>query len=287
MLNIGKISAFIILTYINLPLFSQGEIVEEPKILYKNERTFAGFITSNGFGGDFRYGKRVNARQQILYQVDFMILKHLKEIKLSNNYFTRQNFVFGKINNFFEFKGFIGRQHEIFRKNDRGGISIRYNYNIGPVIGILKPIYYEIIDSIDIPRQILYTSIDKFSITTHQADDIIGRATFFKGFKELSIIPGGSIKTGVSFEYSKEDIKINALEVGIGLDVFPKKIPILASNRNSNYFVNLIVSYRFGKVIDISEAARSKTWKEKRAEMKVSRKIMKDQKKDAGELKNF
>ena len=287
MLNFGKISAFIILTFINIQLYSQGEIVEEPKILYKNERSIAGFITSNGYGGDFRYGKRVNARQQILYQVDFMILKHIKEIKLSNNYFnTRQNFVFGKINNLFEIKGFIGRQHEIFRKNDKGGISIRYNYNIGPVIGILKPIYYEIVDSIDAQRLIVYTKIDKFSTSIEQTD-IMGRATFFKGFNELSIIPGGSIKAGLSFEYSREDIKINALEVGLGLDIFPKKIPILASDRNSNYFINLIVSYRFGRVIDISEAARSKTWKEKRADMKLSRKIMKDQKKDAGELENF
>ncbi len=271
----------------SLILFSQGETQEEPKILYRNEKSASLFLSSNGIGADIRYGKRVNARNQILYHVEITSVKHPKEIKISTNYYNNQSFVFGKINNFFELKGYIGKQHEIFRKNDKGGISIRYNYNIGPTIGILKPIYYEVLYGTSSGLNMeYYSKIEKFNTSTHQSN-ILGKASFFKGFNELSFVPGGTVKAGLSFEYSRDDIKIHALEVAIGLDLFPKDIPILATNSNNFYFFNMMVGYRFGKVIDISEAARSKTWKEKRAERKLSRGIMKDQKQDAKELENF
>jgi hypothetical protein len=285
MSDFKKILFLCLLLSKSLALFSQGEIVEEAKILYRNEKSGGIYLSSNGIGLDYRYGKRINARNQLLYQMDFMMVKHPKETRISNNYYyNNQTFVFGKINSFFQLKGYIGRQHESFRKNDRGGISIRYNYNIGPVIGILKPIYYEFVYSNG--QNEFYYKTEKFSTSKFQ--EILGKASFFKGFNELSFVPGGSAKVGLSFEYSKDDIKLNALEVGVGLDLYPKAIPIMASERNSFYFLNLMVGYRFGKVIDISEAAQSKrTWKEKWAERKLSRSILKEQKSDGKGLENF
>ena len=61
----------------------------------------------------------------------------------------------------------------------------------------------------------------------------------------------------------------------------------MATESNSFFFLNMMVGYRFGKVIDISEAARAKTWKERRAEQKVSRRIMREQKKNPGMLENY
>ena len=280
--NIEKIIALVLFSLINISLYSQGELIGEAKILYRNERSVGAFLSSNGMGANFRYGKRVNARNQILYQGEFTLVKNPKEIKSSNNYFNNQSFVFGKINNFFVLKGFYGRQHELYRKNDRGGISIRYNYNIGPSIGFLKPIYYEVLYFMQDGSY--YSEIEKFTTLIHQSN-ILGRASFFKGINELNIVPGGSAKIGLIFEYSKEDIKINALEAGIGIDLFPKKIPILATNKNSNYFFNLTVGFWFGKAIDVSEGAR--TAKQTKEERRTSRKIMKEQKKDAKELENF
>jgi hypothetical protein len=286
MTSIKKILVLCILTIRSLALFSQGEIVEEPKILYRNEKTGSLYLSSNGMGLDYRYGKRVNARNQILYQADFMIVKHPKETKINNYYNNNQIYVFGKLNSFFELKGYIGKQHEIFRKNDRGGISIRYNYNIGPTIGILKPIYYEFLYITGNGLNSgYYSKFEKFSSSRYQ--DILGKASFFKGINELSFVPGGTAKVGLSFEYSKDDIKVNALDIGVSLDLYPKAIPIMASNNRNFYFLNMMVGYRIGKVIDISEAAKSKTWKEKLTERKLSRTILKSQKKESQELENF
>jgi len=285
MRRIEKLSIGVLLVVIHLPVFSQGDITEEPKILYRNEKSYGAFLSSSGMGINYTYGKRINARNQILYQAEFMHLKHPKEIRISNYYYNNQRFVFGKINSFFELKTYAGRQYELYRKNDKGGISIRYSYNIGPVLGILKPVYYEVLYTTGTTNE-YYSKIEKFTTSTHQSN-ILGRASFFKGFNELSVVPGASVKTGVVFEYSREDNKLNALEAGIGLDLFPKKIQIMATNRNYFYFLNMYVGYRFGKVLDISEGALPKSWKEKRAERKLSRSIIKDQKKDAKELENF
>lgn len=286
MSNFEKILLFCLLIIKCPGLYSQGEILEEPKILYRNEKTGSFYLSSNGMGLDYRYGKRINARNQTLYQLDFMIVKHPKETRISTNYYNNQSYVFGKVNSFFELKGYLGKQHEIYRKNDKGGISIRYNYNIGPTLGILKPVYYEFIYTTgNPPNNEYYSKIEKFNSSKYQ--DILGKASFFKGLNELSVVPGGSVKAGLSFEYSKDDIKLNALEVGIGLDLFPKDIQIMATSKNNFYFFNLLVGYRFGRVIDIGEGSKSKTWKEKWAEKKLSRKIMKDQEKDAKALENF
>ncbi len=285
MTSMKKISSFCILIINSLISYSQGEIVEQQGPLYKNEKSGAAYLSSNGLGLDLRYGKRVNARNQILYQVDFMIVKHPKETRINNNYNNNQSYVFGKVNSFFELKGYIGKQHEMFRKNDRGGISIRYNYNIGPTLGILKPIYYEFLYTTGTGTNGYYSKIELFNPSKYQ--DILGKASFFKGFNELSLVPGGTVKAGLSFEYSKDDVKLNALDVGVSLDLYPKAIPIMASNNKNFYFLNLIVGYRIGKVIDISEGARAKTLKEKWAERKLSRTILKDQKKDPRELENF
>jgi len=54
----------------------------------------------------------------------------------------------------------------------------------------------------------------------------------------------------MSFEYSKSDITIHAIETGVSLDLFPKEMVIMATEQNNFYFLTLFVAYRFGKVVD-------------------------------------
>jgi len=253
--------------------------------MLKNEKTGSVFLTSNGIGVSYRYGKRINARNQTIFDIDFMNVKHPKELRLTSNtsYYSSKSFIFGKQNNFFELKGTIGKHYELFRKNDKGGISIRYLYSAGPTIGILKPIYYEI-RYYSLVND--YIKIEKFNTSIHQSS-INGKASFFKGFKELSVVPGFSAKAGFSFEYGREEAMIHAIDVGMGLDVFPRSIPIMATQTNNFYFLNLTVGYRFGKVIDVSEAAQAKSRKDRRQEQKLSKSIIKDQKRKEQYLQDF
>ncbi len=235
---------------INLSIFSQGEIDEQEKIFYRNEKTYAFTLSSNGFGTDFRYARRVDAFRKTVYEAGLNLVKHEKEIKISisNTQQIGNSFVYGKLNAFATLHGGIGLQKEIFRKVDKGGISIRYFYTFGPSIGILKPVYYDVSvyernsQGIDVLVQ------KRMKFESHVYPE--RKAPFYVGFDEISFVPGAYGKIGATFEFSKSDAIFNAIETGITLDAFIKKIPIMANEHNHWIFPAFYLSYRFGRVIN-------------------------------------
>ena len=162
-----------------------------------------------------------------------------------------------------------GWQKEVYRKFDKNGISIRLFYSGGFSIGFIKPIYYEVYNSVRI-GEFIDVEYKKFDAAIHQPE-IGGPGPFFMGFNELKVVPGLTGKTGLSFEYSQKNAIVHALEAGISLTAYPYEIPIMATKKNNFLFFNLIVGYRFGNIIDISEAARAKSRRERREERKAQR----------------
>lgn len=236
--------------FIAADIFPQGEISEQPRIFYRNEKSIGLLLNSNGLGVSGRYAIRINAKKKHIIDVDFVGIKHSKEYRYSNPYNSNRTFVFGKLNSFFDLRAGYGRQKELFRKVDKGGIAIRSFFSFGPTLGILKPIYYEILEPTSDPYQ--YNLITEKFVTHLNQQYIYGRASFFKGIDEITVVPGGYGKIGISFEYSKSDITIHAIETGLVVDIFPKKIPIMDTEENKFYFLTLFISYRFGRVVDKS-----------------------------------
>ena len=251
-------------------LLAQGELDEQKRVMLRDERTFGGFLNSNGWGANYRYGYWRNARNQFIIDADFAYVKHPKEFKSSISYnYNTYRYVYGKENLFWELKGTAGWQKELYRKIDRNGISIRLYYAGGLSVGFTKPIYYKVFTTSGI-GEIIYEEYLKFDPGIHQGN-IGGRGPFYKGFDELKLIPGLYGKTGFSFEYSQKDAILHALEVGISITAYYKEIPIMATEQNNWIFFTLNVGYRFGRIIDISEAARSKSRKQKKAERKAAK----------------
>ena len=266
-----KASVFILILLLSaVSLLAQGEIDEQLRVMLRDERTFGGFLNSNGWGINYRYGYWRNARNQFIIDGDFAYVKNPKEVKSSVSYnYNTYRYVYGKQNLFWELKGTAGWQKELYRKIDRNGISVRLYYAGGLSLGFYKPIYYKVFTTSSV-GEIIYEEYLKFDPSIHQ-QLIGGRGPFFKGFDEIKVIPGLYGKTGFSFEYSQKDVVLHALEVGISITAYPKEVPIMASEQNNFFFLALNVGYRFGRIIDISEAARSKSRKQKRAERKAAR----------------
>lgn len=248
-------------------LCGQGDIDEQVHVLFRDESTFGMFLNSNGIGLNYRYGFYRDAKNQFILDADFAYVKHTKEVKTQVAYdYSTRRYVFGKENLFWELKGSAGWQKELYRKYDRKGISVRWYYCGGLALGFLKPIYYEIWDFsfVGEPDNKDYKKFD-----THlNQDQIGGRGPFFMGFDELSVVPGLTARTGLSFEYSERDAVIHALDAAVNLTVYSKRINIMATEYNNFLFFNLSVGYRFGRIKDISEAARAKSRKERREERK-------------------
>lgn len=245
-----KLLSFILLIVLTkVAIRAQGDLDDQQRVFYRNERTVAFSLNSNGYSFGYREGKRLDFLNKRIIDIELAVLKHPKELKLSNPYIQAGNsFVFGKLNNVFAIKAGIGHQREIYKKKDLGGISIRYFYAGGPSLAIAKPIYYNILYSV--AGNTYELRQEKFNIDIHQPSDIYSRASFFKGFREVSVIPGAFVRAGINFEYSKEDKVIHAIELGISAEGYLSKIPLMASDDNAALYLNLFVSYRIGYVVD-------------------------------------
>lgn len=244
------ITAVLFVTGVNYA-FGQGELDEQQKVFFRNERTGAIYIGTDGYGLSYREGKRINYLNKRLIEFDIGHLVHPKEVRLSNPYYqTPGSFVFGKTNSVFFLRGGLGRQHEIFKKADLGGIAIRYFFSGGPVIAFCKPIYYKILDPVNGQGTEFKIIQEKFDITKHDPTMIYGKSNYFKGFNEMKLKPGIYVKGGFNFEYSKQDKIIHAIEIGAQVNAFAQKIPIMATETNKAVYFSLFASYRFGVVID-------------------------------------
>ncbi len=233
----------------SISLLAQGEIDKQQKIFFRNERSFAILLNSDGFGLSYRDAKRVDFLNKHYFEIEIGTLKDPREYKESNpTYETPGTFVYGKINSVIYLRGSYGHQHEIFKKADIGGVAIRYFYSGGPTFAIYKPIYYRILHQVSSSEFELVD--EKLNVAVDGPGDIYSKASFTKGLGETKLLPGIFAKGGFNFEYSKQDKIIHAIEIGASLSAFPKKIPIMATEGNKAIFFSMFVSYRFGVVID-------------------------------------
>jgi hypothetical protein len=238
----------VIVLFVASSLNAQGELNEQQKVFFRNERSFGIMLNTDGIGLSYRAANRIDYRNKRILEIEGGSLKHPKEYKISNPYTTGSSFVFGKLNSAFYLRGGIGRQHELYKKADLGGIAIRYFYSVGPVFALYKPVYYLVVYPVSVTKYV--TKEEKFSPSIALPQDIWGRAPFVRGLNETRIMPGLFVKGGFNFEYSKEDKVIHAIEFGAQISAFPKVIPIMATPDNKSIFFSLFVSYRFGRILN-------------------------------------
>ncbi len=232
---------------------AQGEIDDEARIFYRNERTFSGTLSSTGWSVGMQYAKRRNAFKSLVYGGEIGSLRHPKEYKSQSPYAGGwgTGYVFGKTNEVICLRFGTGLQKEIFGKYDKGGIAIRYFFSGGLSLALMKPVYYAKIVGFDYQKLEVITEKSLFDPDYMQSIyDIYDKKSFFMGFDEIKLDPAVFARAGLSFEYSIQDRIINALEGGIQLEGFMKKVPIMASNDNRQLFFSIFVTYRFGKVMD-------------------------------------
>ncbi len=233
-------------------LSGQGEIDDQEKVFFRNEKSFSLSLRTDGFGLGYREGKRIDYLNKRLYEFDFGTFKHPKEFK-TTSYYVNSSYIFGKINSAFYLSGGIGAQHEIFKKADLGGIAVRYFYTGGLSLTLYKPVYYKVANVYIPPGSDNYyidITEEKFEESIQSPEDIYSKSSFTKGLSEIKVLPGVYAKTGLNFEYSIADKSIQAIEIGAQISGFPKQIPIMTGDINKAIFFSLFVSYRVGVIVD-------------------------------------
>lgn len=236
------VAVIVFITAIPVCSFAQGELDNQNKIYYNNESTRCIIVKNNGIGAGWRYAERLDGFKKKLYEIELTNLKDPKEKKQSSsNFAAGSRYIYGKLNSCFLLRGGMGLQTTYFEKKDKGGIDIKGFYTGGISLAFLKPVYFKYI-------------IGDSSVTTRFNPDpnyqIDGTASFLTGISKTKISPGAYVKYGVNFDYSKREEIIKSVEVGVCIDVFLLKVPILDNGNNNQIIPSMYLIYRWGKIVN-------------------------------------
>lgn len=217
--------------------------------LYAREIAGGPLLHGDGWGGTFQYGKYVTAKDRVLYGVDIISMKHPKEIKSFNPYYQdARGYFYGKLNSLLIIRASFGRKHRIAEKLRKSGVEVNYLWGIGPSLGLLKPVYLQI----GHPGEYPYTSIttERYDPEIHFANNIFGRASWFKGLGETRLYPGAFGRFAFNFEYAGDNTGLVALETGVTMDAYGTKLPIMADLQdegiNKQFFLEFYIALQFG-----------------------------------------
>lgn len=229
-------------------------------VVYKKEWNMDLRLHTNGAALALNLGRSNSYYETKYYHFELGYLRDPRETKQNKNVTvnfgeTSQGFTFGKQNSVIMLRAGWGKKVYWSEKTKRKGAVVGYSYEYGPALALLKPAYLRLVyrvqqDGVDV----FELRTEKFSEENEDVflnyDDIFGGAGFFTGFNEMSFVPGLQAKGGLHFSIGAYDKSVKALEVGLMLDVFPKKIPILVETEsvsNKPYFINLYLNLQFGR----------------------------------------
>lgn len=229
----------------HLSLSGQETIFEEKTTIFKTEQSFGIGIHTNGFQATYRYGKYQSAFVKRMFEFEVANIKHPREIKSVYPFEEDvRGYIFGKLNSFFVLRPSVGIQKVLFPKQSIKGVSITSIFQLGPSLGFAKPVYLNIIQEETVTRRI--TTKERYDPDKHNTSNIYSRASFFNGVEELKIHPGLFAKVGLHFDYGDQRELIKSAEVGLKIDAYLTKIPILAFTENRQFYPNLYIAIFFG-----------------------------------------
>jgi hypothetical protein len=220
------------------------DYVEDQTLRYEHEFTIGATLHTSGWGFLYRKGINTTVDKKRMFEIEAVSMKHPKEYKTVSYLSDRpKTFVFGKMNSLLVLHGGYCFEKTMFNKAERKHFEIRWVTTGGPSLGFTKPVYL-IFDGRNGQRV-----IEKFDPVNpnHAAENTYGKAEFTRGLNEIKLYPGLCLKTGTMFEYNPLNDGITAVEIGMMVDVFTKKIPIMAYAKNKQVFFNFYANIQLGK----------------------------------------
>lgn len=237
---------------------AQNTVFEEKRTIYKKEEAFGALIHTRGWGLTYRYGKYTSGFTRKIYDIDLVGMKHPKEIKTFTSAFDNSNgYVYGQLHSVIILRTGIGRHNTFISKQSVRGISISSILSGGFSLAYGKPVYLEVIKDNGVNEELDY-GVERYNPKKHSQFEIIGKASYFRGFFNGTYYPGVYAKYALSFESSRQADRINALEVGAILDLYVQKVEMMANDFNKRYFFNLYVSLTFGSKKTAKDIGKSK-----------------------------
>jgi len=221
--------------------------VEETGIVYKYADNWGATLHSSGIGVNYRKGRHTSGYSYLMSDFSLLTMRHPKEVRTVNPFSDNNSgFIYGKLNSFMMLHTGIGIQKTINAKGDKGGIEVGHGFYAGVSWGIIKPVYLTIFYKND--QDGIRERIERYNPDKHYPDNISGRASFFRGFKQARLDPGLYASYLLNFEFGKSQERLRMIETGVSVDLFAKPVPMMAFNTNTNYFLTFFVRILYGKL---------------------------------------
>ena len=258
-----KLSLIIFITSIVLTSFGQtrkekkeakrqkiNEMVrqaEEGVLIYQKQSIFGIQLRTNGYGGFYEMARRKTNRKANVYRIDFTEIKHPKEEKLLGGSFVFGNpYVYGKKNNFYQLTLGFGQQYILGQKGNKNGVAVGGVYSAGLSLGLLRPYYLHVDDASNGGEKLIKYSEEDSALFMDQSA-IISGGGFGKGWNEIKLKPGFFAKAGMRFDYGRYNESVSGLEIGVSVEAYTSKIPLMVSQNDDQVFIQGYVAILFGR----------------------------------------
>lgn len=217
---------------------------EEGVLVYEKQSIFGFQLRTNGYGLFYELGKMRTNRKTNIYRIDISEVKDHKEEKLLGGGFLFGNpFIYGKRNFFYSVTLGFGQQYILGQKGNKNGVAVSAVYNAGLALGLLRPYYVDVEDN-NQELSIKYTPEDSALFVN---GPFIGASGIGKGWSEIKVKPGAFVKAAMRFDYGRFNEAVNGLEIGMSVEAYASKIPIMLFQEDKRLFFQAYLAILFGK----------------------------------------
>jgi hypothetical protein len=215
---------------------------EEGVLSYHKQSAFGLQLRTNGYGLFYELGRAKTPRFTNLYMIELTEIKDPREDRSSGTGgFLGNPLIYGKINNFYQAKLGFGQQYIFGQKGNKNGIAVMGIYQAGLSLGLLKP-YYVTVNDNNTERDIKYE--DNNALFLEQP---FAGAGFTKGWNDLEFEPGAFIKGALRFDFGRYNEQIQAVQIGLSVEGYSKKVPIMALHDGQRLFFQGHLAFLFGR----------------------------------------
>ena len=220
--------------------YSQEIDVGNPQILAVRTRQWDiyGTLHTNGVGVGFRIGREPTIHLRRGFDFEYTYYRHFKERRTRLDY--SQIIVYGKLNYFGEVRGGYGVTRVLNGKPYWGGVEVGYFFYGGVSLGFSVPVYLKVYNGID-------QASERYDPQKHFPGNILHKDSFWKGVKSTRIHPGIYAKTGMSFDFAKNDALVVKLDFGLAVDAYYPPVEKIAFAPKQYILLTGFVTVHLGK----------------------------------------
>ena len=221
---------------------------EQGAIIYQKQSVFGLKLNTDGYGAFYELGLLKTPRRSNLFSLELGERKNRKEEKITaaQGGYLSNPYIYGKVNNFYYAKLGYAQQRLIGNKGNKNGVAVSAIYGGGFSAALLKPYYLKVGDpETNSVSDVKYNNNE--DVFLDNQDRVVGSSGLGKGFGEMKFTPGAFVKTAMRFDYGRYNELVSAIEVGLNVEVYSKKLPIVLLSKDKQLFFNAYAAIAFGR----------------------------------------